>query len=195
MDKNSAKNVLKESSTNDDVASSEELSAITSSDTTSLSQVRDLLFGAEIKSQQTLLRETERQLKTDIDELKKLFTAKLGDVEKKTESQLADLRTQLKHESKARGQDVDKLNQVLETAQKANQGMIQQASSEAAAAEEKLAGELSLLESDMSQRFNAIQEKIDGAEAALDDAKVDRSSLASLLVALANEIKKDNGSR
>lgn len=195
MDKNSAKNVLKESSANDDVASGETLSAISNSDTTSLNQVRDLLFGADLKSQQTLLQETESQLKSDIDELKKLFIAKLSDFEKKTAAQFSDLNAQLKQESKARTQDVNKLNQALNEARKTTQEMVQQASSEAAAAEEKLASEISLLESDMSQRFIATQEKIDGAEAALDDAKVDRSSLASLLVVLANEIEKDNGSR
>jgi len=160
-------------------------------------QIRDILFGGQMKDYERRFRELSQKLDLEMQRVGDLVERKFSLVEKRLDEQGERLTRLIRQESGERGQQLSDLDTRLQQAQRALRSELQAAMNglelEIKAREERIRESLSESSGSLLDRFAELASALTRTEADLREDKVGRIDLAAMLNDLALRIGGDLG--
>jgi methyl-accepting chemotaxis protein len=158
----------------------------------SLDQVRDILFGGQMRMVDSRLRGLEERLFQEQTAIKNDFQRKLSDLEVSIKKELAGHADRLKEERAKRAEDLKALGADFNEARKNFDRRQQQLEEAAGLADAELRDQLikqgAALSAELSRTAQKISAELDRSATALRTEKLDTAALASALTDMASKL-------
>lgn len=161
----------------------------------SLDQVRDILFGGQMRMVDSRLRGLEERLFQEQSAIKNEFQRKLNDLDVTIKKELASQADRLKEERAKRADDLKALAAEFNEARKNLDKRQQQLEEAAGLADAELRDQLikqgAALSAELSRTAQKLSAELDRSATALRTDKVDISALASALTDMASRLTRN----
>ncbi|HEV8365512.1 MAG TPA: hypothetical protein VGQ52_18480 [Gemmatimonadaceae bacterium] len=158
----------------------------------SLDQVRDILFGGQMRMVDSRLRGLEERLFQEQSALRNDFQRKLGDLEVSVKKELAGQADRLKEERAKRADDLKALAADFNEARKNLDRRQQQLEEAAGLADAELRDQLikqgAALSAELAKTAQKISAELDRSATALRNEKLDTTALATALSEMASRL-------
>jgi recombinational DNA repair ATPase RecF len=158
----------------------------------SLDQVRDILFGSQMRMVDARLQGLESRLQQEQAALRTEFSRNLGELDDALKKGLAQLGERLSAERAKRVEDLkavaSDLRESLKNLEKRHQGLEEAASNSDAELRDHLIKQGAALQADLAKTADRLAAQINGVATALQADKLDTSALAAGLTELAHRL-------
>jgi len=158
-------------------------------------QIRDILFGGQMRDYERRFQEFGERLEAEMARLRETQDKRLAQIDKRLDEQLDKLSRQLRQEIADRGQAIDDLEsrvqQATRSARTETSGVLDTLGQEIAATDERLREAIAELTSLVNARASEAGSAVSRASAELRADKIGREDMASLLTELALRLKGD----
>lgn len=158
-------------------------------------QIRDILFGGQMRDYERRFQELNQRLEADLARLRDTQDKRLAQIDKRIDDQLEKLGRLVRQEMQDRNSAVDDLESRLQQAARTARGEINKAiealGQELASSDERLRGAIADLHGVASARASETESALSRTGAELRAEKVGRDDLAALLTEFALRLKGD----
>ncbi len=158
-------------------------------------QIRDILFGGQMRDYERRFQELNQRLEADLARMRETQDKRLAQIDKRIDDQLDKLGKLLRQEVEDRNAAVDDLESRLQQAARTTRGEINKAldalGQELAQSDERLRGVIADLNASLSARAGDAEAAFARAGAELRAEKVGRDDLAALLTEFALRLRGD----
>ncbi|MEO7324455.1 MAG: hypothetical protein ABIW82_06475 [Dokdonella sp.] len=158
-------------------------------------QIRDILFGGQMRDYERRFQELNQRLEADLARLRDTQEKRLAQIDKRIDDQLEKLNKLVRQEMQDRNSAVDDLESRLQQAARTARGEINKAleglGHELSASDERLRSALADLHTTTSARAGDTESALSRTGAELRADKVGRDDLAALLTEFALRLKGD----
>ncbi len=156
-------------------------------------QIRDILFGGQMRDYERRFKELTHRLDQDVQRLGESLDTRIAQLERKVDDHVERLGRQLRQESAERSKSVEELETRLHSAQRNLRSELQTTAETLEAdlktREERLRGAIADLSSNLSMRLAELRDLLARTDQDLRDDKVGRTDLAGLLQEVALRLK------
>lgn len=158
-------------------------------DAGSMDKIRDILFGNQVRDFERRFSRMEEQMTTAVQELRDEVQKQVGALELFFKEEMGALKERQKSENDLRQQDLEKLAETLKSTAGAINKTISQNNDQFAERTTELRQQIldqsKQLSADIKTKYEQAAREIKQVASGLDEAKVDRSTLAEYLIQLA----------
>jgi gas vesicle protein len=158
-------------------------------------QIRDILFGGQMRDYERRFQELNQRLEADLARLRDTQEKRLAQIDKRIDDQLEKLNKLVRQEMQDRNSAVDDLESRLQQAARTARGEVNKAleglGHELSASDERLRNALADLHATTSARAGDAESALSRTSAELRADKVGRDDLAALLTEFALRLKGD----
>lgn len=156
-------------------------------------QIRDILFGGQMRDYERRFKELTHRLDQDLQRLGEHLDTRVAQVERKLDEHVERLGRQLRQESAERSKSVEELETRVQSVQRSLRGELQTSvetlEADLKAREERLRVVIADLSSHLSSRLGELRDLLARTDQDLRDDKVGRTDLAGLLQEVALRLK------
>jgi len=160
-------------------------------------QIRDILFGSQMKDYERRFQRLEEGLKKELADLRLDLKSQFDNLEQHHRSEFKDVRDAQTRETKDRLEAVQELSESIKENAELNYQRIKELEADldrrAAELRDQILNQSRKLAEDIQQRDDRLSNELSQTESMLDDRKLDRSALAQLLVEVAMRISDAPG--
>lgn len=157
-----------------------------------IEQIRDIIFGTQMRDYERRFAQLEERLLKDSTDLRQEISRRLTALDESMRRELAELGDRLVTEQRARSQDVDQLNSVVDVARREAARRINDLAEETTKAQKEMQTELaqqsSALGEEIRQRWSDVSATLKREADELHFRKADRTVLGGLFAELAAQL-------